>query len=306
MITIDRVTHRYGSTTVLDDVSLELPAGRVTSVIGPNGAGKSTLFSVVSRLLRPSAGRVTVDGLDVTSARDTEVARRLAVLRQDNQVAARLTVLDLVRFGRFPHSGGRLTPECHAKVEEALAWLKLDPLRDRYLDQLSGGQRQRAFIAMVLAQDTDYLLLDEPLNNLDMKHSAAMMSLVRRAVDELGKTAVVVMHDINFASAYSDHIVAMRDGAVVAAGTPAQIMRREVLQDVFDMDIHVQDLNGMRLGIFWTPGAPVPPPSAVDLRDLLAGAAEDLPQRPAQEGEPHTPTQTQTPSPDTVTVGDAR
>ncbi len=270
MITIDHVTHRYGSTTVLDDVSLELPKGSLTSVIGPNGAGKSTLFSVVSRLLRPTSGGVTVDGLQVSTARDADVARRLAVLRQDNQVAARLTVLDLVRFGRFPHSGGRLTQECHAKVEEALDWLQLDALRDRYLDQLSGGQRQRAFIAMVLAQDTDYLLLDEPLNNLDMKHSAAMMSLVRRAVDELGKTVVVVMHDINFASAYSDHIVAMRDGCVVAAGPPAQIMRREVLQDVFDMDIHVQDLNGMRLGVFWTPGAPV---AAAPLLGSEEGAA---------------------------------
>ncbi|AXH95372.1 iron ABC transporter ATP-binding protein [Ornithinimicrobium avium] len=303
MITIDRVTHRYGTTTVLDDVSLALPAGRLTSVIGPNGAGKSTLFSVISRLLRPTAGSVTVDGLEVLSARDGEVARRLAVLRQDNQVAARLTVLDLVRFGRFPHSGGRLTARCHAKVEEAMDWLEMEPLRDRYLDQLSGGQRQRAFIAMVLAQDTDYLLLDEPLNNLDMKHSAAMMSLVRRAVDELGKTVVVVMHDINFASAYSDHIVAMRDGAVVAAGPPGQIMRREVLQDVFDMDIHVQDLNGMRLGIFWTPGAPVPPPSAVDLRDLLDAVTEDHPGRPPQGGAPHTRTTTQ---PDTVTAGDLR
>jgi len=110
---------------------------------------------------------------------------------------------------------------------------------------------------MVLAQDTDYLLLDEPLNNLDMKHSAHTMALLRRAVDELGKTVVVVLHDINFASAYSDHIVAMRDGAVIASGPPARIIRREVLREVFDMDIVVQDLHGMRLGVYWTPGAPV-------------------------------------------------
>ncbi|MGO0576793.1 DUF2218 domain-containing protein [Ornithinimicrobium panacihumi] len=258
MIRIDNVTHRYGTTTVLDDVTLELPRGQLTSIIGANGAGKSTLLSVVARLLRPTAGQVHVDDLEVLSARDDEVARRLAVLRQDNHVAARLTVRDLVCFGRFPHSKGRLTPECHAKVDESLRWMELEDLADRYLDQLSGGQRQRAFIAMVLAQDTDYLLLDEPLNNLDMKHSASMMSMVRRAVDELGKTAVIVLHDINFASAYSDHVVAMRDGAVVAAGPPEQIMHRGVLQTVFDMDIHVQDLHGMRLGIFWTPGAPVP------------------------------------------------
>ena len=257
MIRIDHVTHRYGTATVLDDVSLELPRGQLTSIIGANGAGKSTLLSVIARLLRPTEGRVFVDDLEVLSARDEDVARLLAVLRQDNHVAARLTVRDLVCFGRFPHSKGRLTPECHSKVDEALEWMEMGPLADRYLDQLSGGQRQRAFIAMVLAQDTDYLLLDEPLNNLDMKHSAAMMSMVRRAVDELGKTAVIVLHDINFASAYSDHVVAMRDGDVVAAGPPEEIMHRGVLQTVFDMDIHVQDLHGMRLGIFWTPGAPV-------------------------------------------------
>ena len=259
MIRIDHVTHRYGATTVLDDVTIDLPRGSLTSIIGANGAGKSTLLSVIARLLKPASGSVRVGDLDILSAPDARVARQLAVLRQDNHVAARLTVQDLVRFGRFPHSQGRLTAECHEHVEEALQWLELGPLRDRYLDQLSGGQRQRAFIAMVLAQDTDYLLLDEPLNNLDMKHSASMMSMVRRAVDELGKTVVVVLHDINFASAFSDHVVAMRDGAVVASGPPSQIMHRGVLQDVFDMDIHVQDLHGMRLGIFWTPGAPVPP-----------------------------------------------
>lgn len=258
MIRIDNVTHRYGTTTVLDDVTLELPQGQLTSIIGANGAGKSTLLSVIARLLRPTAGSVHVADVDVLTAKDEQIARRLAVLRQDNHVAARLTVRDLVCFGRFPHSKGRLTPECHAKVDEALSWMELDPLRDRYLDQLSGGQRQRAFIAMVLAQDTDYVLLDEPLNNLDMKHSAAMMSMVRRAVDELGKTAVIVLHDINFASAYSDHVVAMRDGAVIAAGSPAQIMQRGILREVFDMDIVVQDMHGMRLGVFWTPGAPVP------------------------------------------------
>ena len=295
MIRIDNVTHRYGTTTVLDDVTLELPQGQLTSIIGANGAGKSTLLSVIARLLRPTAGSVHVADVDVLTAKDEQIARRLAVLRQDNHVAARLTVRDLVCFGRFPHSKGRLTPECHAKVDEALSWMELDPLRDRYLDQLSGGQRQRAFIAMVLAQDTDYVLLDEPLNNLDMKHSAAMMSMVRRAVDELGKTAVIVLHDINFASAYSDHVVAMRDGAVVAAGSPAQIMQRGILREVFDMDIVVQDMHGMRLGVFWTPGAPVPAHAALTAEAAPSptqhstGTEPSLPQGSA--GATPTPTQ---------------
>ena len=259
MISIRNVTHRYDKQVVLDEVGLTLPVGQLTSIIGANGAGKSTLLSVVSRLIKPESGTVLIDDLDVQTAGDDAIARRLAVLRQDNRITARLSVVDLVRFGRFPYSKGRLTPEDHQLVDEALDYLDLQPFRDRFLDQLSGGQRQRAYIAMILAQNTDYILLDEPLNNLDMKHSSAMMTLLRRAADELGKTIVLVLHDINFASCFSDHIVAMRDGKVIVQGGPADIMQRDVLREVFDMDIHVQDLHGMRLGIFWTTGAPVGP-----------------------------------------------
>lgn len=259
MISIRNVTHRYDKQVVLDDVGLTLPVGALTSIVGANGAGKSTLLSVVSRLIKPEHGTVFVDDLDVQTASADAIARRLAVLRQDNRITARLTVVDLVRFGRFPYSKGRLTPQDHQLVDEALDYLDLQPFRDRFLDQLSGGQRQRAYIAMILAQDTDYILLDEPLNNLDMKHASSMMTLLRRAADDLGKTIVLVLHDINFASCFSDHIVAMRDGKVVVQGGPADIMQRDVLREVFDMDIHVQDLHGVRLGIFWTTGAPVGP-----------------------------------------------
>ncbi|WP_114905527.1 ABC transporter ATP-binding protein [Ornithinimicrobium murale] len=268
MITVRNVSHRYDKQVVLNEVGLTLPVGELTSIVGANGAGKSTLLSVVSRLIKPESGTVFIDDLDVQTAGDDAISRRLAVLRQDNRISARLTVVDLVRFGRFPYSKGRLTPEDHRLVDEALDYLDLQPFRDRFLDQLSGGQRQRAYIAMILAQDTDYILLDEPLNNLDMKHSSSMMTLLRRAADELGKTIVLVLHDINFASCYSDHIVAMRDGEVIVQGTPTQIMRRDVLREVFDMDIHVQDLNGVRLGIFWTTGAPVGPgPLAAEAGD---------------------------------------
>ena len=251
MITVRGVTHRYDKQVVLDDVGLVLPGCCLTSIVGPNGAGKSTLLSVIARLLRPETGSVFVDDLDVATAPADAVARRLAVLRQDNSIAARLTVVDLVRFGRFPHSKGRLGPEDHRIVGEALDYLDLQPLRDRYLDQLSGGQRQRAFIAMVLAQATDYILLDEPLNNLDMKHAASMMAMLRKAADDLGRTIVLVLHDINFASAYSDHIVAMRDGRVVTQGTPRQIMDRDVLREVFDMEISVQEMDGRLFGAYW-------------------------------------------------------
>ena len=252
MITIEGVSKSYGATRVVDDVSLVLPAGGVTSLIGPNGAGKSTLLSMVARLLPVDAGRVTVDGADVTRAPSAEVARRLAILRQDNHVPLRLTVRELVAFGRYPHSRGRTSAGDAEHVERALRHVHLADLADRYLDELSGGQRQRAFVAMVLCQDTDYLLLDEPLNNLDMRQSVEVMRLLRRAADELGKTVVLVLHDINFASLHSDRIIAMREGRVVADGSPVDVLHPTVLRDVFDLDIDVQEVAGRRIGLYWS------------------------------------------------------
>ena len=252
MIGVKGLRKSYGHSVVVDDVDLEIPAGGVTSIIGPNGAGKSTLLGIVSRLLDPDAGVVTVDGLDVATTRGDEIAKRLAVLRQDNHLAVRLTVRDLVRFGRYPWSKGRPTAADAELVERAIGWVELDGLADRFLDEMSGGQRQRAFVAMALCQDTDYVLLDEPLNNLDMRHAVSMMRRLRRAADELGRTVVLVLHDINFASCWSDRIVAMRDGAVVHQGTPDEIMREDVLRDIYGMDIPVQEVGGHRIGVYFT------------------------------------------------------
>lgn len=251
MIELTDLTKTYGSQTVLDDVSLRIERGGVTSIIGPNGAGKSTMLTIIGRLLRADGGRVTVDGMDVATAPGRDLARRLSILRQENRFTARLTVRDLVGFGRYPHSRGRLTAECREQIEAALGFLDLVPLADRFLDELSGGQRQRAYVAMVLCQDTDYVLLDEPLNNLDMKHAVSMMGQIRRAADALGRTVVIVIHDINFASAYSDRIVAMRDGRVVHTGTPEEIMTPEVLRDVFDLDVRVEEVAGSRIGVYY-------------------------------------------------------
>ncbi|MGB7448793.1 MAG: ATP-binding cassette domain-containing protein [Ornithinimicrobium sp.] len=260
MIEINGVRHTYDRDPVLRDLTLQLPQGQLTSLVGPNGAGKSTLLSVMARLLTPDTGQVLVDGLDVASTPGAEVARRLAVLRQENRVAARLTVADLVRFGRFPHGRGRLGGQDHRLVDDALDYVELGPLRERYLDQLSGGQRQRAYLAMVLAQGTDYVLLDEPLNSLDMRHAAATMALLRRAADDLGRTVVLVLHDLNMASAHSDHVVAMREGEVVAQGPPSQIMDSAVLRRVFDVDMSVAAVNGHLIGLHWRAATAAPDP----------------------------------------------
>ena len=251
MIVTSEVTKAYGPTAVVDGVSLTLPSGGITSIIGPNGAGKSTFLSMVSRLMAMDKGTVAVDGLDVTNTPSDVLARRLSILRQENHMTARLTVRDLVSFGRYPYSKGRLTPEDKRHIEEAITYLNLTDLSERFLDELSGGQRQRAFVAMVLCQDTDYVLLDEPLNNLDMKHAMGMMKLLRKAANELGKTVVLVLHDINFASWYSDYIVAMKEGRVVNQGPAELMINPAVLSDIYDMDIKVHEIGGQRISLYY-------------------------------------------------------
>ncbi|CAN7368709.1 ABC transporter ATP-binding protein [Agrobacterium tumefaciens] len=251
MIIASQISKSYGDSLVVDGVSVSIPAGGVTSIIGPNGAGKSTLLSIVARLMSMDAGTVTVDGLDVTKTPSDTLAKRLSILRQDNHISSRLTVRDLVGFGRYPYSKGRPTIEDKVHIDRALEYLHLEALAGRFLDELSGGQRQRAFVAMVLCQDTDYVLLDEPLNNLDMKHASSMMKIMRRAADELKKTVVLVLHDINFASWYSDTIIAMREGRICHHGPAEEIIRPDVLKDIYDMPIRVNEIDGRRICLFY-------------------------------------------------------
>ncbi len=250
MIDFVDVRMTYNDTVVLGPVTGSIARGGITALVGPNGAGKSTLLGIIGRLIEPGSGTVTVGGLDVRASDARELARTLSILRQENQVSARLTVRDLVGFGRFPHCQGRLRAEDHAQVASSLEFLNLTPLADRFIDELSGGQRQRAFVAMVLAQDTEYVLLDEPLNSMDMKHAVLMMRQLRRAADELGKTIVLVVHDINIAAAYSDRIVALCEGQVAGSGTPAEIMREDVLSRVFDTPVRVFDVDGQPTAVY--------------------------------------------------------
>src|SRR6185437_12576181 len=157
--------------------------------------------------------------------------KRVSILKQSNYMNVRLTVRELVSFGRFPYSKGRLTNEDEDMVNQAIDYMNLWELEDSLLDELSGGQKQRAFIAMVIAQDTDYILLDEPLNNLDMKHSVQIMKILRKLVDDLGKTVVIVLHDINFASVYSDRIVALKNGKLVKNGPTHEIINSDALRE---------------------------------------------------------------------------
>ncbi|MCP1187103.1 ABC transporter ATP-binding protein [Paenibacillus sp. 1781tsa1] len=251
MVEVRNVTKQYGGVRVVDDVSLNIAKGKITSFIGPNGAGKSTLLSMITRLISKDTGQVLIEGREIGDWKNKDLSRKISVLKQSNHINIRLTVEDLVAFGRFPYSQGRLTPEDQQWIQEAIDYMELAPFRKKYLDELSGGQRQRAYIAMVIAQNTEYILLDEPLNNLDMKHSVQIMKVLRRMVDELGKTIVIVIHDINFASCYSDYIVALKDGRVVKEGKTEDIIDTGVLQSVYDMHIPVQWIDGRKICVYF-------------------------------------------------------
>ena len=223
----------YDAKPVVDSVSFDIPKGKLTSFIGPNGAGKSTVMGIVSRLIQRDSGEVDFAGRDVVDWKSKDLARRLAILTQTNAVQMKLTVRELVNFGRFPYSGSRLTAEDNEIVSRSIGYMELEEFSDRFIDELSGGQRQRAFIAMVIAQDTEYVLLDEPTNNLDIYHATNMMKTVRRLCDELGKTVVLVLHEINYAAFYSDYICAFVDGKIAKFGTVDEVMTKENLREIY-------------------------------------------------------------------------
>ena len=251
MIEVKNITKEYGSIKVLDNVSLKIEKGKITSFIGPNGAGKSTLLSIISRLIDKDSGKVFIEGRELDQWNTKELAKKISILKQFNHINIRLTVRDLVSFGRFPYSNGKLTKEDWKYVEEAIEYMKLKDIEHKYLDQLSGGQKQRAYIAMVIAQDTDYILLDEPLNNLDMKHSVEIMRILKRLVEEKGKTVVIVIHDINFASCYSDKIVILNNGRIAEEGCVDKILKEDVLEDIYKLKFCIQTVGNNKICVYY-------------------------------------------------------
>lgn len=226
---------------VIDELDLELPHGEVTAVIGANGSGKSTLLRALSRLLRPAAGRVLLDGEDLHRLRTKDVATRLGLLPQAPVSPEGITVRDLVRRGRIPHTSlwRQWSAEDEDALRAALAATDLTSLADEPIDALSGGQRQRAWLALVIAQGTPLLLLDEPTTYLDIAHQIDVLELVRRLNRSEDRTVVMVLHDLNQACRFADHLVALREGQVVAAGNPAEIVTEELVRTVFELESRV-------------------------------------------------------------------
>ena len=242
---------KYDGKTVVDGVSFEIPKGKVLSLIGPNGAGKSTVMGMISRLIAKDGGEVNFEGKDLSRWKSRELAKKLAILTQHNQIQMKLTVWELVAFGRFPYSGNRLTADDHIMIDKAIAYMELQNMEHRFLDELSGGQRQRAYIAMVIAQDTEYVLLDEPTNNLDIYHASNLMRTVRRLCDELGKTVILVLHEINYAAFYSDYICAFVDGKIAKYGTVEEVVNKQTLSDIYKVDFEIIQIDGKPLSVYY-------------------------------------------------------
>lgn len=253
MITVNKLSKVYGAKTVVSHVNAQFPARQLTSLIGPNGAGKTTLLMMIARLLEPTRGDILLDGCSVSDIGIGDYAKRVATLRQSPDFNLRLTVDELVAFGRFPYSRGALTSEDRKAINEAIAFLSLESLRGAYLDELSGGQRQMAFLAMTIAQQTDCLLLDEPLNNLDIKHAVQLMRALRRLCDEHGRTVILVVHDINFAANYSDHIVAMKGGSIHYAGPVPEVVTKARLQELYGLEFEITHSERGRLCNYFNP-----------------------------------------------------
>lgn len=241
----------YGTKRVLNNVSTTPKVNKLIAYIGANGAGKSTLLSILTRTLDKSEGVISFEEREIHMWNQEELAKRIGILKQHTTVNIRLTVYDLVSFGRYPYSKNRLTKEDYAFVDDALSYLGITHLKDRFLDELSGGQRQLAYIAMVLAQDTEYIFLDEPLNNLDMKHAKTIMTTLRRLVDEKNKTVIIVIHDINFAARYADYVVAFKNGKIHSEGMVEDVINDNVLSDVFETEIKVTSIDDARVCLYY-------------------------------------------------------
>ena len=237
----EHVQLAYDDRVVVRDLDLQLTDGSFTAIVGPNGCGKSTLLRALGRLMRPTSGQVLLDGRSIARTPTREVAKVLGLLPQSPVAPEGLTVGDLVARGRHPHQTWlrQWSRDDEAVVAEALDWTDMADLAERPVDELSGGQRQRAWISMALAQGTDLLLLDEHTTYLDLSHQIDVLELVGRLHAERGRTVVVVLHDLNLAARYAERLVAMKDGELVASGTPAEVLTEQLLADVFDLEARI-------------------------------------------------------------------
>lgn len=240
-IATENLAIAYEDHLVVDDLDMQIPQGKITTIIGPNGCGKSTVLKAVGRILKPKNGMVYLNGDDITHLTTKEVAQKMAILPQSPQAPAGLTVGELVAYGRFPHQRGfgKLKPEDKNIIQWALEVTKLTELETTAVDNLSGGQRQRVWIAMALAQQTELILLDEPTTYLDLAYQLEVLELLYRLNREQGCTIVMVLHDLNLAARFADYMIAIRCGDIIKHGTPEEVMTPEVLKETFHINAEI-------------------------------------------------------------------
>lgn len=231
----------YGEKTIVKDLQVDIPDQQITTIIGSNGCGKSTLLKAMTRIISHQSGSIVLDGESITRQNTKELARKLAILPQNPDSASGLTVGELVSYGRFPYQKGfgRLTKRDLDVIEWALEVTGTTEFKYEPVDALSGGQRQRVWIAMSLAQETDMIFLDEPTTYLDMAHQLEVLELLQKLNQEEGRTIVMVLHDLNQAARFADYIVAMKDGEIIKAGSSEEVIERDVLRDVFQIDADI-------------------------------------------------------------------
>lgn len=241
MIKVVNLNKSYGSTQVLENININVKPGSFNMIVGGNGAGKSTLVNIMGSLLSSDSGEVIIDGKCLSDYSRDERARKISLLKQDNNIDLNISVRDLVGFGRFPYSKGRLTKEDKEIIEQCLESTQTSEYADREISKLSGGQRQRAFLAMILAQKTDIILLDEPLASLDLKHSVQFVNMLKEICRKENKTVVMIVHDLNVASMAADQIIALKEGKLKACGCVNDVIEKNCLYDVFGVEFEVEN-----------------------------------------------------------------
>ncbi|WP_026884651.1 ABC transporter ATP-binding protein [Clostridium akagii] len=240
-IKTENLSIAYGSFEIVTDLDLNIPKGKITTIIGPNGCGKSTILKTIARILQSKSGSVYINGVDIQGLSSKAIAKEMAVLPQSPQAPSGLTVGELVAYGRFPHQSGfgKLNKVDREKINWALNIIDMKQFKHRPIESLSGGQRQRVWIAMALVQDTEILLLDEPTTYLDLAHQLEILQLLDKLNKEQGRTIVMVIHELNNAARFADYMVGIKDGNIVCKGTPDEIMTKDNLRKIFNIEAEI-------------------------------------------------------------------